>query len=194
MVTIHGIQAFPLAWPMGVPRTKHRTGSPFKTALDKARKELLLEVERIGGKLPVISSNIPFRQDGSVGTKEPGDPGVAIYFQRKGVPIVFACDRYLNARDNMQALNRTIEALRGIERWGSAEMMNIAFSGFTALNATNPGESWWTILGVEATSSLDEIEAGYKRQMKTAHPDAGGSHEAMQKLNLARDQARAVAR
>lgn len=195
-VVVNGYQAYPLKWPDGVPRSKVRGYSAFKTDTDRARQGLLNEVTRMGGKLAVISSNLKPRTadlNSPRGSRE--DPGVAIYFQRKGKSMVFACDRWVKVGDNLHALKLTIEALRGIERWGSAEMMEQAYSGFAQLPSTTAGESWWTILGVEALATADEIEAGYKKQLRIVHPDVeGGSHEAMQKLNLARDQARAVRR
>ena len=57
------------------------------------------------------------------------------------------------------------------------------------LNAENEGESWWATLGVSAQATRLEIDAAYKTKLRECHPDSGGSHDAMVKLNLARDQA-----
>lgn len=194
-VVVHGVQSYPLKWPAGVPRTKFRGASRFKADAEVARRALLNEVALMGGTLAVISSNVKPRNSYSDGVSGKDDPGVAIYFQRKGKSMVFACDRWWNVKDNLHALKLTIEALRGIERWGSAEMMEQAYSGFAALPASTAGESWWSVLGVEATDSLAVVDAAYRVKLHEVHPDRpGGSHEAMQKLNLARDQARAVSR
>jgi hypothetical protein len=47
--------------------------------------------------------------------------------------MCFACDRWDSVADNVQAIRKTIEALRGIERWGTGDMVQRAFAGFVAL-------------------------------------------------------------
>lgn len=42
-------------------------------------------------------------------------------------------------------------------------------------------------LGVAEGATADEIRAAHRRLAATAHPDRGGSTEAMQRLNAARD-------
>jgi hypothetical protein len=196
VTTRKAVEAYPLSWPEGWPRTELPGFSKFKTATDKARKKLLAEVSLMGGSSTIISSNVPLRTDGQMrADREPVDAGVAVYFQRNEKGMVFACDRYDFVRDNLHALALTIEALRGIERWGASEMMERAFSGFKQLNAENEGDSWWGILQIEPSATIAEIETSYKRLAKFAHPDQpGGSHFAMGALNVARDQALNVAR
>jgi hypothetical protein len=196
MTNAKGVQAYPLAWPDGWPRTTSLQVSKFKTATDKARKKLLGEISLMGGTMPVISSNVPLRADGHLrADREPVDAGVAVYFQRNGRGMVFACDRYDYVRDNLHALALTIEAMRGIERWGASEMMERAFSGFLQLNAENDGTSWWKTLQLSPDATVEQIERAYREFAKLAHPDApGGSDTAMSALNLARDQALSAAR
>ena len=79
----------------------------------------------------------------------------------------------------------TIEALRGIERWGSGDMVNQAFTGFVALPSQ---ENPYDVLGVRPTATQDEIDAAYRQKARHAHPDAGGSTEAMQRLNDAKNK------
>jgi hypothetical protein len=43
----------------------------------------------------------------------------------------------------------------------------------------------YEILGIKRGASLQEIKAAYRRACKKAHPDMGGSHEAMIELNTA---------
>jgi hypothetical protein len=150
----------------------------------------------MGAKNIILSTAIPLRNDGlprANMSPDGGDPGAAVYFERKGKRMVFACDKFRAPCDNIYAIAKTIEAMRGIERWGASDMMERAFTGFKALNSDNDGESWWSILGVSASASQAEIDHAYKSRLREAHPDAGGSHDQMTKLNLARDQARRVA-
>jgi hypothetical protein len=185
-------EAYPLYWPEGYKRTRSRGRSKFKTGFGAARNLLFAELGRMGASRIILSTSIPLRNDGlpRANTRpDGGDTGVAVYFHRKGKPMVLACDKYDRSEDNIYAIAKTIDAMRGIERWGSSEMLERAFTGFKALNSENDGESWWSILGCTATSSADEINAAYKAKIRVAHPDAGGSHEAMTRINIARDQA-----
>lgn len=185
-------EAYPLYWPEGWKRTTNREHSRFKTGFGAARNLLFAELGRMGASRVILSTNVPLRNDGMPRANmapDKGDPGVAIYFERKGKPMVFACDKYRKTEDNIYAISKTIDAMRGIERWGASDMMERAFSGFKALNADNVGESWWSILQCEATADRAEIDRAYKSRLRECHPDAGGSHEDMTKLNIARDQA-----
>lgn len=190
------MEAYPLYWPEGWSRTRHREPSRFKTGFGAARNLLFAEMNRMGAAKIILSTNVPLRNDGLPRANmkpDGGDSGVAVYFQRKGKPMVFACDKYYEACDNIYAIAKTIDAMRGIERWGASDMMERAFMGFKALNSDNAGDSWWSILGCDASSGPDEIDAAYKRKVREVHPDLGGSNEAMTKVNLARDQARRAA-
>ena len=183
--------AYPLAWPAGWPRTRHPQRSRFNVAADRARQELALEIERMGGRYPVMSSNVTLRRDGSPysdGKPAGGDfsTGVAVYFERGGKQMVFACDRWDRVFDNVRAIAKTIEAMRGIERWGASDMMERAFAAFEALS---PPKTPWEILGVNKGANADTIRTAWREKAKAAHPDAGGSTAAMAELNAARDAA-----
>ena len=43
----------------------------------------------------------------------------------------------------------------------------------------------YEILGIQRGATLDEVKAAYRRASKRAHPDMGGSHQAMVELNTA---------
>lgn len=189
-------QAFPLHWPDGWPRTKTPARSRFDVSFAAARDGLLEQIARMGGRYVVLSTNIELRRDGLpyANQQTPDDPGVAVYFERKGKQMVFACDRWDRVKDNIRAIQKTIEAMRGIERWGASDMLERAFSAFEALPA--PGEtvprSWRDVLGFEPPYGVitrERIEGAYRLQAKHAHPDAGGSAEAFAELTRARDDA-----
>lgn len=183
-------QAFPLHWPTGWPRARARKAAPFKVSPSQARKEMMIEITRLGATSIVVSTDQPLNRDGSVslGRRPAGDPGVAVYFKRKGKDVVLACDQYHELHDNMRAIGKTAEAMRGIERWGASDMLDRAFTGFTALAAP---EQWWQVLGIEQHASIDQIDAAWRKLAKDAHPDQGGSDAAMARLNAARDTAKA---
>jgi hypothetical protein len=188
-----GVNAFPLAWPAGWPRAKRAQRSAFKSNFRAARDSLFNQIRLMGGTHVVLSSNIPLRLDGlpRAGQPQPQDKGIAVYFLRRGKQMVFACDRWDKVEDNIRAIEKTIEAMRGIDRWGASEMMERAFTAFEALP---PPRTCWDILGVQPGSSAEEIKSAYRRKARSAHPDAGGSESAMAELNRAYEQALATLR
>lgn len=185
-------EAYPLAWPLGRARTPshRREASAFKTSFAIARDMLRKEVERLGGRNLVISTNIPLRQDGLpyASFRKLDDEGVSIYFTYKGKAMCFACDRWNKVEDNMQAICKTIDALRGIARWGSGDMLEAAFTGFAAL--APPSEDWRDVLNVPVGSGNNADQLARARQHYRAlasehHPDRGGSSAMMTKINAA---------
>ena len=176
-------EAYPLQWPAGWTRTSpgRRERGAFKTTFAKARDELMSEISRMGGRLPVLSSNLALRRDGLPYANQTriDDPGIAVYFEHKGKPMCFACDRYSSIEGNTQAIRLTIAALRGIERWGASDMMERAFTGFAALEA--PATGWRSVL--DAT----DPEGSYRRLRAAAHPDRGGDADQFQRVQRAWD-------
>lgn len=192
-------EAFPLSWPDGWKRVARRTRSRFEVSgFGRARDFLLAEIRRMGGTGVILSTNIPLRLDGLpyANSREPNDPGVAVYFRYGKRDMCFACDAYVTVRENAYAVAKTIEALRGIERWGASDMMERAFRGFAALAATSESaEDWTTVLQCSADATVDTINVQYRARARAAHPDvAGGSHEMMARLNQARESALTAAR
>lgn len=51
--------------------------------------------------------------------------------------MCFACEKWQDVYGNIYAIGKTIEALRGIERWGTGDMVEQAFTGFVALPPRN---------------------------------------------------------
>lgn len=186
-------QAFPLYWPEGWKRTKYRKNSAFKIShFGKARDFLLGEVRRMGGKNIVLSTNIALRNDGLpyANQRNPDDPGVAVYFLYKQKQMSFACDAYRKIEENAYAIAKTIEALRGIERWGASDMMERAFRGFAAL-ADGSKRPWREVLGVTIPNpGVLDVEEAFRKLARIHHPDTGGDTSRFQELVSARDEAK----
>jgi hypothetical protein len=108
-----------------------------------------------------------------------------VYFRHKKKPMCFACDRWENIEDNMHAIAKTIDALRVIERWGYGQMVEQAFTGFTALPAP---EQPWQVLGLNTSApTRAQIEEAHRRLAMQHHPDRGGDTQQMARINAARD-------
>lgn len=178
------IQAYPLHWPEGTARTSYwnRRCGQFKTTFARARDSLLWEVKKLGGTDPIISSNMQLRADGlpRAAQSVPNDPGIAIYFTYKSQQMCFACDQYLTVADNTQAIRKTIEALRGIERWGASDMMEKAFKGFIAIEP--PSTDWRSVL------DSNDPQGSYKRLRSAHHPDKGGDSSKFNQIQRAYEQ------
>lgn len=187
--------AYPLQWPAGRRRTAahRRARANFSTSFAVARDNLIAEVKRLGGRNLVISTNVPLRQDGLpyASYRKIDDEGVAVYFTLNGEQMSFACDRWDRVEHNMHAIVKTIDALRGIARWGTGDMMKAAFTGFTALPSPSVKRSWREVIGVAPdVIDLAVVRAEYRRRAAQHHPDrAGGSHDAMTELNIALSEA-----
>ena len=188
----NGIEAYPLCWPTHVQRAKHQDYARFKTTFAAARDGLIHELDLMGASDLIISTNIPLKNDGFpyANYKNPDDPGVAVYFNLDGVAQCFPCDKWEKIADNIHAINKTVGALRGIERWGGHDMVRAAFTGFKAIPESVSDRQWWDVLQVSRFHSLPVIESKYKLLSFECHPDHGGSQEAMAELNQAMSQAR----
>lgn len=184
---------YPLSWPVGWPRVLgySRKGGPFRVSLSGALDRLEAELRRLGASHLVISTNLRPRLDGRPYADQAlrvTDPGVAIYFRLKEQPRVLACDRYLKIEQNIAAIAAHVEALRGIERWGVGSLEQ-AFAGYAALPA--PGADWRTVFGYEHDHfpALASVKARYRERAREIHPDRGGDHDQLVRLNQAMEAA-----
>ncbi len=192
-------QRSPLQWPFGRKRTDVYLRKPGKftsgtgddrknLSMDAAFRRLEYELDRIGGKNPVVSSNLELRIDGRPRSDRspPADPGAALYFDLDGKSMVLACDRYSSVTQNLGAIAAHLEAVRAIERHGVGSTAE-ALSAYVALPAP---KAWWEILGVMPDATESQVTLAWRLKAEKAHPDRGGSHAAMAELNAARDAAK----
>jgi hypothetical protein len=189
------IEAYPLQWPAGWKRTTSvwQRQAKFHATFSSARDGLLREIRLMGGVGAVLSTNVPLRKDGlpCSGMAQPDDTGVAVYFQRKGKPMVLACDRWKKVEDNMRALELTAEAMRGLDRWGSSELLERTFTGFAALPPPPAQAGWKSVLGIPelTTPTVAMVRDRRNELVKQYHPDRGGDASRMAEINRAYDQA-----
>lgn len=202
---MNAVKAYPLQWPTGWRRTaaeQRERGKFFKATRSysadqqnswRTQRELtiaeatkrVLDQLRMFGVLEddaVISTNLRLRLDGmpQSGQRQPEDSGVAVYWVRAGeAPRCMAADRYEKVEHNLAAISATLEAMRAIERHGSAEILDRAFTGFAALPAPITGQKpWRQVLGVGPEERDPEAIRNYYRVRRgETHPDREGGNE-----------------
>lgn len=183
--------AYPLQWPSTFKRTTYRTYPKFREGLFAQVRDRVLRQLKMRGSQVVITSDLPLRLDGlpyANGRCE--DPGVAVYWVEKGREHVIACDRWKSIGLNLRAVDLSLEAMRALDRWGCAEIVERSFAGFAALPAgvqVGPAKRpWREVLGVlEVEGSLFAVKAKHRELIRKHHPDAGGSHELAAEINAA---------
>lgn len=212
-MTDEPISAYPLQWPDGWRRTsahmrsrarfnrketgisRRYDGSTYSykqtkdLTVSQAMERVLASLERMGLSRDdiVISTNLETRLDGlpRSNQRQPDDPGVAVYWRKRKETRCMAIDRYDRVQDNLAAIAATLEAMRAIERHGGAEILDRAFTGFTALPQP---EQWFEVLGVSAHATDEQIETAYRALAMKHHPDRGGDGAEMARINAARHQ------
>lgn len=171
-------EAYPLQWPASWPRTKHKQSAQFKVTMGEAVQHLYDELDRLGASNVVVSSNMRLRLDGKpyADQKRMEDEGVAVYFTLNGEQQCIPCDKWFTVKDNVRAIGLTIQALRGLDRWGAKEMVNAAFRGFKALPESvivtpYTKRPWHEVLEVLPTASPEIVRAAWRRLISRYHPD-----------------------
>jgi hypothetical protein len=151
----------------------------------------------------VITSDLPKRNDGlPYANASCSDPGIAVWWVENGRELVIACDRWTTVALNMRAIDLSLEALRGLDRWGASEMVRRAFAGFAALPPGAPEvpekpvrRNWREVFVVLALGHLANsdllaiVKARHRKLIAEAHPDAGGDGAIAAELNAALDDA-----
>lgn len=153
-------------WPADAVRTDAyaRETMPGKRTYEGVLSGLETEMNALRAKDIIIESfhkDKDIRQDGYLraNAAQPSAPGIILYFYAEKTikvggkwvpigPLRYACDRYHEHRiagrivrqgwlDNLRAIVMTLEALRGIDRWGVASSGE-QYRGWAALPAPPP--------------------------------------------------------
>lgn len=189
--------AYPLHWPLGQPRQKHRVSSRFKTSVSQAVNNVQDELRRFGNdtgkkvESVVISSNV------TLGNNRPTDPGIAVYFRWESIDVCIAVDLYDKPEENLQAVAKVIEADRAKMRHGGLHILRTAFRGYAHLPPPKGPDGqlakpWWATLGLTEGASKAEAETAYRQLCKKHHPDVGGDAAQFNAITDAVRQAREI--
>lgn len=170
---------FPLQWPAGWKRTQNPQRSQFKPgSASNEGYNILDELKRLGATNVIISSNMEYKPDGTPYARQTRlyDTGVAVYFTLNGAEQSIPCDKWITVEENMRAIWKTIEALRGLDRWGAKEMVAAAFRGFTALPesiivGSGQARAWYEVLQVSQDADPEIVKRAWKTLIAKYHPD-----------------------
>ena len=188
-----------VAWPKGWTRTPaHKRGrSGFRVTFSRGLQDVQAELRRMNASNLRVDHAGTTARDGTplAGSKEPKDPGVVVYWNHQGRSYAMACDRWDDRASNLRAIAKTLEAKRGIDRWGAATA-EAEFKGYEALpppsGAPTSGfalRSAHEVLGVRGGALKHEIQAAFRERAKLLHPDAGGADaDRWHELVRARDE------
>lgn len=183
------IDAYPLKWPGGWPRTNNPQKSRFSTTLSAALNNVRSSLKAFGIDSGCPVTDIVISSNVSLGTDAPKDTGVAVWFLWDGELRSIPVDRYKKVQENLQAIHLIIESRRTELRHGGLHVLRQAFAGFKALPERAGGKNCWDVLGITQTKNIETIKGKYRELVKAAHPDKGGSQEQLDELMQARDAA-----
>lgn len=184
---------YPLAWPDGLPRTERKAASQFKTSLSAAINNVKKSLSMFGQDTGRTVSEVAVTSNvAGIAFEPPKDTGVAVWFEWEGAQRCIAVDRYPKVEDNLQAIHHILEARRTEMRHGGLYIVRQTFKGFVALSAPEGAKPWREVLGLAGPVTKADIDAAYRAKAAAAHPDTGGSTDAMALLNRARAEAKAA--
>lgn len=188
------------------PETKvRRSTSRFRASWQDTLEFLSAEIEKVGGKEPVVIqvdvTEGDIRLDGMLrANARVGHPGVIVSFDSQFGPLRYATDAYEKDwaggmpswQGNLRAIALTLEALRAIDRWGVSKRGE-QYTGWKALPATT-GVTFpsadealrWMREKSGDTGSLRSTRLAYRDLARKYHPDAGGDAAEWERLQAAR--------
>lgn len=186
----------PLSWPPGRPRTPaadRKKGSYSLRTLLQAMGTLEAEIkrwQRLGRAERLIDWELTTNHVGR--TRDPEDPGAALWFTLGGKTItagaslmVLACDRFIELPQNVRALSLTMERLRHVDEVGAYSLV-AAVEGARALPPPERPLDWRAVLGLGQDTNLVAANAVYRALAK----DAGEGSPLLRELNAAIEAAR----
>lgn len=184
---------YPVCWPMEWPRTGsyQRINSRFKTELKTALSNVRKALSGFGKDSGISIREIVISSNATLGTENPKDSGVAIWFLWDGEWRCFPMDRYKTTKENLQAISKIIEAERVKVRIGGAVWVKAAFRPHTGLLMLPPPQgAWRDVLGVSGPVTLYKVERLYRDLVNKHHPDHGGDSAAFARITEAMAEAR----
>jgi len=183
---------WPLEFPERTPARERSRNRSYDVTLSKAFSDLEGELDRLDVDDYDYSFDADQRQrDGRPYARaSPDDPAFVLRWTKGGEQYAVACDRYSRLRDNVRTVGLYVREKRMMEkrdvRTGEAEFSNLRLpSGEEPVAAEAPPH---VVLGVDPDATSAEVRDAFRERVKDAHPDQGGSSEAVERVRRARKQ------
>jgi hypothetical protein len=169
-----------------VMRTQYH--NPSRATWNQNAKRLRTTFEKwgVGFEDWTIESDVEPRQRNSYNPGATGAVTVRYRLPGRQSIVTMTLDSQGTPAKNLGSIAITIDAIRMQERRG---LGSIAAAHYLALAAPLSARDPFEVLGLRPDAPQTLIEAAYKTLAKERHPDVGGSHEAMEELNEAKEQA-----
>lgn len=159
------------------------TLSRYRTATwAKTYTELAHCFEQWGVARWSAEPNVPLQRVNQVNFM-PGEEAVTVRYWKDEHEVILTMDSQEWPAGNLRALYLCLDAMRLLEVRGMADTVR---SAYRQLEAPKTQRDPWEVLGLRPGASREDVEAMYRVRARAAHPDNGGSSEAMAELNAAR--------
>jgi hypothetical protein len=174
--------------PPGERQSTHKYSVTLSQAIDDIETEL---VDRLGVDGWRLSTAAPHRKrDGwPYADADPDDPGVAVRWSMAGDQYCIACDEYTRLRGNVRTIGLYIAEKRKMSgrpvRTGQNEFATARLPSDDDAQPADPPPH--EVLEIPRGSPPEVVRGAYRAKAKQTHPDNGGSREAFERVERAKE-------
>lgn len=184
-------------WPTGwdrTPASERTRNNRFETSLRQSIDDLADELGRVGvddWRLSTAAEHQKQNPKYPYADASPNDPGAVIRWSMDGGQYAVACDSYSRLRDNIRTLYLYIHEKRKMGdrpvKTGESEFANARLPPADDVEESPTDHPDHVILGVPHDADPSTVRDAFRRMVKTAHPDNGGSEEEFRRVCEAKE-------
>lgn len=163
--------------------------SQFSASFAKTMKLLTRELEMLDASNIIVELDVEerhIRMDGYPrADARIGHPAVAVTFESVHGPLRYATCEFTSWTDNLRAIALSMEALRGVDRYGVSKRGE-QYQGYKAIPvSTDPADAIQT--KEQAAEFLSQWGGDVRAAVRATHPDHGGNETEFRKVIRSRD-------
>jgi hypothetical protein len=186
--------------PLERPKSILNRRAIFKSSYAATLSLLEREMRHLSAQNVVIQAGFTREQVRNDGWPRsgarPSHPAVVVSFRSRGKDLSFPCSTYRSHEDNLRAIALSLEALRGVNRYGVTQNEE-QYKGWAQLPPPTPAQKMSRFDACIFLQSNSDVDAGsigafsksrdeaYRQAARRLHPDAGGNHEQFVRLQEA---------